>query len=91
MARSDCSTLLPGFLAKMVRASQLWSRGRFVFPHLTNGCTVRLQSQKISIMEVDESIHISGLPERNGHGSVRCRGNVTKYKRAFRFITCKPP
>ena len=37
-------------------------------------------------MEVDESIDISGFPERNVYGSVRCRGNVTKYKRAFKFI-----
>ena len=30
---------------KIVRASQLWSHWSCVFPHLTNGCLVHLQSQ----------------------------------------------
>ena len=40
-----CSDYSPHFCqvfsqeGKVVRASQLWSRRRCVFPHLTNGCT----------------------------------------------------
>ena len=40
-------------------------------------------------MEVDE--FLSGLPERNVYDSVRCRENVTKYTRAFKFMTWQPP
>ena len=40
--RQNCYTLIWWIL---IRASQLWSRRLFVFPHLTDGCTVRLQSQ----------------------------------------------
>ena len=47
-----------------------------------------VSKQVLFLTEVDEFIDISGLPERNVYGSVRCRGNVTKYTRAFKFITC---
>ena len=47
-----------------------------------------VSKQVLFLAEMDEFIDISGLPERNVYGSVRCRGNVTKHKRAFKFITC---
>ena len=51
-------------------------------------------------MEVNESIDISGLPERNVHDSVimavhdsEDAERTTKYKLTpgFKFTTCKPP
>ena len=61
MACSDWSILLPGFLTKrQLKNSQLWSRRCCVFPCKINKF----------LMEMNESIDISGLPERNVHGSV---------------------
>ena len=51
-------------------------------------------------MEVNKSIDISGLPERNVHGSVimgvhdsEDAERMKKYKLTpgFKFIACKPP
>ena len=76
---------------KVVRAGQLWSRRRYVSSSnkwLHSSLAKSINKYYFSWnMEVDdESIDISGLPERNVYGSVRCRGNVTKYTRAFKFI-----
>ena len=61
---------------------------------------VKLINKYFFLMEVNESIDISGFPERNVHDSVimavhdsEDAERMTKYKLTpgFKFTTCKPP